>query len=223
MSHAVVPAALRFWLRLFEQLERFFLSIPSVLWIAFLPIISVIHCGYELSMPYFGVAHLTETFPVPVGNSEGGSYGVRTIAWMLQINEPDSYTRLCVLITLATLWIVGALLFRVLSKRSAIVVSLILALGPVGETLFGAIGRSDVFVLLGALVLGVVGRKVWIGLLAGLIMVAGNPEQAVAGLNTWVTDPGLIPLVQIFDRVFPSSCRRHQSAFTRLSDWPLCS
>ena len=186
MSHAVVPAALRFWLRLFEHLERFLLSIPSVIWIAILPIISVIHCGYELSMPYAGVANFTGTFPTPLSGSDSGSYGIRTIAWLLQVDEPDSYTRLCVLITIATLWIVGALLFRVLSKRSAIVVSVLIVLGPIGETLFGAIGRSDVFVLLGALVLGVVGRNIWIGFIAGLIMVAGNPEHAVAASLAFV-------------------------------------
>lgn len=171
---------MRFWLQLFGQIETFLLSIPRFLWIVALPVISVIHGGYELSMPYNGVANLTETFPVPVNTSEGCSYGIRTIAWLLHINEPDSFTRMCVLITCATLWIMGVLVFRVLPKRSAIVVSVLLALGPVGETLFGAIGRSDVLLLLGALVLGVVGRNILIGAVAGIIMFAGNPEQAAA-------------------------------------------
>jgi hypothetical protein len=174
------------WLRFFDRLESLLLAIPSVIWVALLPLLAVIHCGYELSMPYAGVANFTETYPTPLSGSDSGSYGVRTIAWLLQINEPDSFTRLCVFITCATLWIAGVLIWRVLPKRSAIVVSLLVALGPIGETLFGAIGRSDALVLLGALVLGVVGRNIWIGLLAGLIMVAGNPEQAVAASLAFV-------------------------------------
>lgn len=186
MSHVVVPAGIRFWLRLFTRLEAWLLAIPSAVWITLLPLLAVIHCGYELSMPYAGVKNFTETYPTPLSGSDSGSYGVRTIAWLLRINEPDSFTRLCVLITCATLWIAGVLIWRVLPKRSAIAVSVLVALGPIGETLFGAIGRSDALVLLGALVLGVVGRNIWIGLLAGLIMVAGNPEQAVAASLAFV-------------------------------------
>ena len=179
LSPEVSPDPLRIWIRFLAFADRTFVAIPRSIWIFVLPFIAVAHCGYELSTPYIGVANYTATFPAPLLTNDGTSYGVRSLAWILGINEPDSYFRLCFILTCVAFWMAGVLIWRVLPARAAIVVSVITALGPIGETLLGAIGRNDVVMICGALILGLAGRRVWIGVLAGIVMSAGNPEQAI--------------------------------------------
>ena len=191
-------AALRPWLRVSELLQRALDRFPYWLFVAVIPLVTVIHGGFDLQFPNNGIAQSTESFPSPLASSEASSYGLRTVSWMLGITSDGSYVRLNVAIYVIVVILSGLLARRVLDRNSAKVVVALLWLGPIGVSMTTNLGRPDCFVIAGGVILGIFARNISWGVLGALVMCAGNPEQAVVAtlcfllVSFGLSVPGLI-------------------------------
>lgn len=176
---AMKNAALSPWLRLLNAFDCLLQRCPAWVLVTLLPVLAFIHSGFDQQFPNNGIEASTLTYPEPLAASEASSYGVRTIAWALGITTDASFLRLTILLVFGSLWIIGIFSLRMFGRRVALVVLVIIAVGPIGTSLTNNLGRADVLVIAGGLVLGLFGRGVAIGVIGAVLMACGNPEQGL--------------------------------------------
>ncbi len=172
--------------RMLSWVQRLVLSVPTWVFALALPVVVVIHSGIQAHYLLGGVDISTEIFPHPLPVYESSSYGLRTLSWLLGITSDSSYLRLVLALSIAAVVALAFVCVRVLGEKNGKVLATVIALGPVGTTLMVCLGRVDLFMICGGLVLGLLARKISLGVLAGFIMAAGNPEQAVLATMCFV-------------------------------------
>lgn len=121
-------------------------------------------------------------FPEPVGSTEATSYGLRAVFWGLGVESIGHARVVALMFTVGCL--ISALVLLAVTLRGARfrILLLVVLLGPMGTVLLGNIGRSDVLLLTGSIFVALAPYTRWaIGsaVVGALLMVAGNPEQAL--------------------------------------------
>jgi len=172
-------AALTPWLHALNWIDRLLRRCPQWVIVAALPFLAFLHSGFDQQFPNDGIESSTVSFPEPLAASEASSYGVRTIAWAMGITTDSSFLRLTGVLVALTLWVVGAFAWRKFGSRTALVIMVITAAGPIGASLTNNLGRADVFVIAGGLLLGLFARGFTLGVVGSLLMACGNPEQGL--------------------------------------------
>lgn len=119
------------------------------------------------------------SFPVPQPTASALSYGSRTAAKVLGWEFPDSYVLITTVVTVMAVVVLGFILRPGRLGVDGRLLALVIVLGPIGQVLFTHIGGHDAWVLLGGLVLGLLGARIWWSLAGAILMVLGNPEQAL--------------------------------------------
>jgi hypothetical protein len=121
----------------------------------------------------------SKSLPRPEGYFSA-SLGNLAIAKILGVRSVNSWIALHVLLLIAVLLFV-AFIARQSYLAPAGILILFIATIPVTGTLFSTIGKYDVITFLGAVIVGLTRQRT--SMLAGtLIMLLGNPEQAVVAL-----------------------------------------
>ena len=185
----VVAHSLKFGEDFFTRRSVFFCSLLAA-------VVGVTKAGFS------GVDSIVwspETWPMPDGQYPQLSYGIRTIGFFLGIDTPQAFTNLGFALILITLVVISLLMTRAFKsdRPSGKLVVLITLSGPLTWILAGRIGHPDTFVLLGSAALGLFGHRVVVGILGGLLLVLGSPEQAVLislSLLILTLAPSLSPL-----------------------------
>ena len=118
-------------------------------------------------------------FPAPPNNWSAMSYGMRTVVF-LSGNEGDIAFGvmgfILVILSFATLTLAASRVMDPLITRLFLALVIV---GPIGMVLLNHIGRNDVFVIIGATMVAMHGRKIYMMVIGLLIMILGNPEQAL--------------------------------------------
>jgi hypothetical protein len=159
-----------------SSLQRRFSQVPFPL-LAFLVIcLAILKCGISIN-PL--TPEPLSDFPTPRPGYAALSYGLRSLAWMLQMEGPSAYVILGLCLTAIAFVFIPWAARRAATQQDARLLMVLIILGPIGVVLLNNLGRHDVLVILGGLALGFLGRN-WRWALAGAaVMVLGNPEQAV--------------------------------------------
>ena len=172
------PDPLLLWRRWFGNLSSWLEKRnPAQLTLLFAGL-AILKSGFSF-FPAFDARWSLEVFPQPLGNYDSLSYGLRSVAFLLGIGSDSSLLRLSAVSLIFVAILFSVLVWRKHEKRVSVSLLAIVFLGPVGAVLLSNIGRHDVLVLSGALLLGLWGFKWTAACVATLLMLAGNPEQAV--------------------------------------------
>lgn len=160
-------------------MQRVIDSWPKWVFVLSVPFLTLLHSGFNYSFNRDTVQSATVSFPSPMQSQESTSYGLRTIAWAFGVTTEQSYLKLSFALTLIVMLAFGFYAWSKLPRNAAAVVVAIVLIGPIGTNLVNNIGMYDVFMYAGALFLGIAGRSWLTGIVGGLLMSAGNPEQAL--------------------------------------------
>lgn len=119
------------------------------------------------------------SFPTPQPTASALSFGTRTVAKVLGWEFPDSYVVITAFVAVLLLVVLGVVLRPGSFGVDGWLLAVLIVLGPIGQVLFTHIGGHDAWVILGGLVLGLLGARWWWALAGSVLMVLGNPEQAL--------------------------------------------
>lgn len=122
-----------------------------------------------------------ESFPTPRDTWAQLSYGMRTIHWitgseasLVPIVAATGLLLLAIAIVITASRHVG-------SRLEGLLVLVVILMGPAITVFLNNFGRPDAFTITGGLMVGLLGRRpVW-AVIGAVLMVLGNPEQAVVG------------------------------------------
>jgi len=118
-------------------------------------------------------------FPLPEPGIAATSYGMPVLVTVLQLTGNAAAIGLTMLaLTLVALFVFARTVFRSGRDTGLLVAGLVL-LGPIGIAAFGNVGRHDWFLLVGSLLFALKGTRLGWGITAAVLMVLGNPEQAL--------------------------------------------
>ncbi len=123
--------------------------------------------------------YLLASCPYPEDRLTGTSYGLRLIAWILRTESVTAYLVISIVLVAITMVVMPWALRRRMSSLDARAAILLVTSGSIGTILLGNIGRTDVLVLLGAALVGILGSRFRWTISGILIMLLGNPEQAL--------------------------------------------
>ena len=152
----------------------------SLLTVALLVVVvSVLKRGIDLGAPGFGEVFSLQSWPEPVNQYPYSSYGVRIIAWVLQVEDVTSYLLIGVVLSTGFAALVTWRVSKHFSGRSARFALLILLGGPTVWVLSGRFVHTDAFALAGAVLFVLSGRRMRWALVAAVLALLGAPEQAI--------------------------------------------
>jgi len=152
----------------------------SLLTVALLVVVvSVLKRGIDLGAPGFGEVFSLQSWPEPVNQYPYSSYGVRIIAWVLQVEDVTSYLLIGVVLSTGFAALVTWRVSKHFSGRSARFALLILLGGPAVWVLSGRFVHTDAFALAGAVLFVLSGRRMRWALVAAVLALLGAPEQAI--------------------------------------------
>lgn len=178
---------------LFERFSRILCKIPRPALAALLAIAALVRTGIYFTPPTQTPADMAAAFPTVPPTSEALSLGWRGLIWLLQIRELDTYYAASTVLA-ALVLVASAYVFLQLTSRRAlgIVLASVIILGPFGATVLTTVGRSDILVLAGGICLGLSRGKIPLAIAGAMLMVAGNPEQALVAATAYcITCAGL--------------------------------
>lgn len=118
-------------------------------------------------------------WPRPVEAYPPLTYGFRVIAQALNTESRTVYTLIAFAVILVALVAMGLSWRHSLPPREARWVAILIAGGPAMWVVWGGIGRTDIYIILSGVFLGTLGRSIPWAILAALLGILGNPEQAV--------------------------------------------
>ncbi len=120
----------------------------------------------------------TPAFPMPEPGLSPTSYGMPILVTTLNLTgNAAAIGSVMLALTAATLALFAFLLLRHRDDIGFVVATIVL-LGPIGVVALGNVGRHDWFVISGSLLLAWKGGSISWALVAIVLMVLGNPEQA---------------------------------------------
>ena len=139
---------------------------------------------FKVGVFFVGSPPPIANFPEPLPTASAISYGNRTVAFVLGWEFPSAYSIISLFLTGLSIAVLGLVLrpqkFGVDSRLLAILI----VLGPMGQVLMTNIGGHDAWMFVGALVIGVLGKSVKWAIVGVILMLLGNPEQAVVATFT---------------------------------------
>ena len=158
-----------------DRLERFLAQGRPELLAVILLALAVFKAGFAFEV---AAQSPTPAFPMPEPGLSPTSYGMPILVTALNLTGNAAAIGLVMLaLTAATLALFALLLLRH-RDDTEFVVAVIVLLGPIGVVALGNVGRHDWFVITGSLLLAWKGKSISWALLAVVLMVLGNPEQA---------------------------------------------
>lgn len=148
--------------------------------------LAVLHSGFTLAPSIQDVAFSSDVFPQPLSGTESLSYGLRTIYFVLGLQTSAASWLIwgCLLLVLALL--VVLMIRSVVEPVIALMLTSFVFLGPIAATLLSGFGRHDLLTIGGGLIIGLCGRRYWLIMVGGLLMLAGNPEQSLLAVGCFV-------------------------------------
>lgn len=122
-----------------------------------------------------------ESFPTPRDTWAQLSYGMRTVHWI--IGSEASLVPIVAATGLLLLAIAVVLTAsrHVESRQEGLLVLVVILMGPAITVFLSNFGRPDAFTITGGLMVGLLGRRPIWAAIGAVLMVLGNPEQAVVG------------------------------------------
>ena len=120
-----------------------------------------------------------DSFPTPQPTWSTLSYGMRTIAWIGRWDSQNAYSVISIFISILAVLVIVLCSKKFLNNEDSRIAILLLITSPLAVVLYNNQGRHDALMILGSVLLGFLGRNVWTAVVAALIMIGANPEQAV--------------------------------------------
>ena len=142
-------------------------------------------------------------FPMPEPGIAPTSFGLPALVEIFQLT--GNATAIGLMMFALTAIALSVFAFQMLrsSRDSGLVLAGLVLLGPIGVVAFGNVGRHDWFLLVGSLLFALKGSAVRWALVSSVLMVLGNPEQALLAVLALLVLSG-IPKFRRYRR--PSLC-----------------
>ena len=189
MSENNVPLLLKF--------NHWVMGIP--LWLYSMGLVVAVGMKSGITFTPLGLDELLD-FPAPPNNWSAMSYGMRTVVF-LSGNEGDiAFGVMGSFIVLLSFGFLTYAASRVMDRLISRLFLALVIVGPIGMVLLNHIGRNDVFVILGATVVAMYGQKIYMMVFGLVIMILGNPEQALVAFFCLVI-LSFIPVLNHWRRV----------------------
>lgn len=122
-----------------------------------------------------------ESFPTPRDTWAQLSYGMRTIHWIIgsEVSLVPIVAATGLLLLAITIVITASR--HAGSRLEGLLVLVVILMGPAITVFLSNFGRPDAFTITGGLIVGLLGRRPIWAAIGAILMVLGNPEQAVVG------------------------------------------